>query len=149
MINLCLSTDKKFAVKKKISRTCAHIFKNQRTRTIFIFLPRLRLKNTIFKHKHTTNQIFYRHAESSSVRYHWELLNRKISSKSLEQFLRKSPKTSRKSGSVTFVPWWCPNFMQNKTSIQWTPGSQVYLRKKNWSKMIFEQKKNKKCINHA
>ena len=35
--------------------------------------------------------------------------------------------------------------MQNKTSIQWTPGSQVYLskKKKNWSKVIFEQKQVK------
>ena len=36
MINLCLSTDKKFAVKKN-SRKRTRIFKNQRTRTIFIF----------------------------------------------------------------------------------------------------------------
>ena len=27
----------------------------------------------------------------------------------------------RKSGSVTFVPLWYLNLMQNKTSIQWTP----------------------------
>ena len=42
MINLCLSTNKKFA-EKNISRTRAHIFKNQRTRTIFILS---RLKET-------------------------------------------------------------------------------------------------------
>ena len=31
------------------------------------------------------------------------------------------PDFFQKSGSVTFVPLWCPNFMQKKTSIQWTP----------------------------
>ena len=38
------------------------------------------------------------------------------------------------------------NEKQNNTSIQWTPGSQVYLnikRKFFWSKMIFEQKQIK------
>ena len=46
----------------------------------------------------------------------------------------------------------CVKMNQNKTSIQWTPGSQVYLSKnkqKNWSKMIFEQKNkkvHKSCI---
>ena len=51
----------------------------------------------------------------------------------------------QKSASVTFVSLWCPNFMQNKTSIQWTPGSQIYLSSK---KIILGQKwflnKNKK-----
>ena len=42
MINLCLSTVKKFAVKQSILRTRARIFKNERTRTIFISLPRLK-----------------------------------------------------------------------------------------------------------
>ena len=37
MINLCLSFDKKIAVKKNISRTRARISKNQKTRTIYIF----------------------------------------------------------------------------------------------------------------
>ena len=38
------------------------------------------------------------------------------------------------------------SFTQNKTSMQWTPGSQIYLSSKKmrfWSKMIFEQKKSK------
>ena len=52
----------------------------------------------------------------------------------------------QKSGSVTFVPLWCPNFMQNKTSIQWTPDVKFISAtlKKFWSKMIFEQPKSKK-----
>ena len=42
-------------------------------------------------------------------------------------------------------------FHKNKTSIQWTPGSQIYLSS---LKIIFDQKKFlnkkiKKCINHA
>ena len=51
--------------------------------------------------------------------------------------------------AVIFVPWWCPNSMQNKTSIQWTPGSQVYL---NIKKKFFDQKwflnkkKHKSCM---
>ena len=50
---------------------------------------------------------------------------------------------------LTSVSLWYPNFtqkMRNKKSIQWNPGSQVYLsqRKKNWSKMIFEQKQIRK-----
>ena len=44
----------------------------------------------------------------------------------------------QKSGSVTVVPLLCPKFMQNKTSIQQTPGSQIYLSKK---KIIFGQKR--------
>ena len=38
----------------------------------------------------------------------------------------------------------------NKTSIQWTPGSQIYRSNKKiffWSKMIFEQKRPKYTIN--
>ena len=54
----------------------------------------------------------------------------------------------QKSGSVTFVPLWCPNFMQNKTSIQWTPLSWVYCSKFVSSSIIFGQK-FLKCINYA
>ena len=55
----------------------------------------------------------------------------------------------QKSASVTFVSLWCPNFMQNKTSIQWTPGSQIYRSNQKifFSKVIFEN--NKKPINYA
>ena len=33
-------------------------------------------------------------------------------------------------GSATFVSLCCPKMMQNKTSIQWTPGSKIYLSSK-------------------
>ena len=32
-----------------------------------------------------------------------------------------TPRFFRKLGFVAFAPLWYPNFMQNKTSIQWTP----------------------------
>ena len=68
---------------------------------------------------------------SGGVRYQWGLFKRKISSKSLEPFLRYGQKTSKmhqkwgfppiydpprfffkNRALVTFVPLWCTNFMQ-------------------------------------
>ena len=75
---------------------------------------------------------------SRGVRYQWGMFICKIWSKSLEPFLRYGEKTSKmpqkwgfspicdpqdffqKSGSVTFVPLWCSNFMQKIRKNQWT-----------------------------
>ena len=58
----------------------------------------------------------------------------------------------QKSGSVTFVPLWCSNFIQTKTSIQWTPGlkfisaktKKILVKNDFWLKMNFEQQNKKK-----
>ena len=54
--------------------------------------------------------------------------------------------------SVKFVPLWCPNFMQNKTSIRWTPRSPIYRSNFVSLSIIFGQKVKKHikvCLKYA
>ena len=51
ILNVCFNENKKNSIKKKFSRTRARLFKKQRTRTIFLFLPRLSKKSYFCKLK--------------------------------------------------------------------------------------------------
>ena len=53
------------------------------------------------------------------------------------------PRTSNLSQQEQDKFWSKMIFEQNKTSIQWTKGSQMYKENNCWSKMIAEQKKSK------